>query len=54
MHVYVYNMHNMVEKHLNISIAAVRSRGASLVIIIKIGKITIALLVTNIYLYEYA
>jgi hypothetical protein len=28
---YVYNMHNMVEKHLAISIAAMRSRGGSLV-----------------------
>jgi hypothetical protein len=28
---YVYNMHNIVDKHLCISIAPVRSRGGSLV-----------------------
>jgi hypothetical protein len=29
---YVYNMHNMVEKHFSISIAPVQSRGGSLVV----------------------
>jgi hypothetical protein len=28
---YVYNMHNIVEKHISISIAIVQSRGGSLV-----------------------
>jgi hypothetical protein len=29
---YVHNMYNIVEKHLSVSIASVRSRGGSLVI----------------------
>jgi hypothetical protein len=32
---YVYNMHNVVDKHFSISIVPVQSRGGSLVISIK-------------------